>query len=520
MLARGNDMNEMKNKGRGSEGLFRRVWKDYESGVSYKSRINLYDTVENNENFFIGKQWEGVQSNGLPTPVFNFLKRVTLFTVSSISSSSLKINAAPISSASMLKVEDMLSEVLNAEFESIFERNGIMSMIREFVRNAAVDGDGAMHTYFEPDAEIGQKARGAIRTEIIENTRVFFGNPNDKSVQKQPYIIISARRMADEVRERARENGCPEWESVVPDSGDMSVSQNVEGDGRTTVLLRYRRDRKTGRILAYECTKDAEIRPEWDTGLSMYPISWLCWDYVQDCYHGQALITGLIPNQIFVNKLFAMAMISLMTTAYPKIVYDKTRVSKWDSRVGAAIGINGGDVNNVAKIIDPAAVSPQISQFINLAVDYTQTFLGATPSALGDVNPDNSSAILALQRASGVPLEITKQNLYQCIEELGRIYLDFMKSYYGLRYVKVSGGDGASEWAAFDFGRIGDMPMSLKLDVGASAYWSEIASLQTLDNLLRQGKIDAADYLERLPEGYISKKQELIERLKAGDVSD
>ena len=32
--------------------------------------------------------------------------------------------------------------------------------------------------------------------------------------------------------------------------------------------------------------------------------------YIQD-YHGQAQITGLIPNQMFVNKLFAMSQISL-----------------------------------------------------------------------------------------------------------------------------------------------------------------------------------------------------------------
>ena len=55
--------------------------------------------------------------------------------------------------------------------------------------------------------------------------------------------------------------------------------------------------------------------------------------------------------------------------------------------------------------------------------------------------------------------------------------------------------------------------MSLKLDVGASSYWSEIAAMQTMDNLLTQGKIDLVDYLERIPYGYISKKQELIYKL-------
>ncbi len=36
--------------------------------------------------------------------------------------------------------------------------------------------------------------------------------------------------------------------------------------------------------------------------------------------------------------------------------------------------------------------------------------------------------------------------------------------------------------------------MLLKLDVGASAYWSEIASSQTLDNLLAAGQISLEEY--------------------------
>jgi hypothetical protein len=60
-----------------------------------------------------------------------------------------------------------------------------------------------------------------------------------------------------------------------------------------------------------------------------------------------------------------------------------------------------------------------------------------------------------------------------------------------------------------------DVPMQLRLDVGASSYWSEIASTQTLDNLLMQDKIDILDYLERIPDGYISKRQELIDKYSA-----
>lgn len=66
----------------------------------------------------------------------------------------------------------------------------------------------------------------------------------------------------------------------------------------------------------------------------------------------------------------------------------------------------------------------------------------------------------------------------------------------------------------FDFGQLRQVPLSLKLDVGGSAYWSEIAQLQTLDNLLTAGHIDIIEYLKRLPNGYISDQEELIRTLE------
>jgi hypothetical protein len=42
-----------------------------------------------------------------------------------------------------------------------------------------------------------------------------------------------------------------------------------------------------------------------------------------------------------------------------------------------------------------------------------------------------------------------------------------------------------------------------------------MASMQTLDNLLMNKHITLKQYLERLPNGYISKKQELLDELTA-----
>ena len=499
------------------------VQAEYQKMLGYNTAVNLDETVRANENFFIGKQWEGVDAKGLPTPVYNFLKQVVLFSVANITTDNIKMQATPLACERTPEDVERVAEIVNKEFDRLFEFNRVPNLVREYMRNAAVDGDSCLFTFWDDTVDAGFGLRGGIRTEIVDNMRVGFGNTACRDPQKQPYILIERREMTKELRRAAQEAGNPRWNDIQPDTESHNTDSYKNSSERSTVLLRMWKERKTGTVWACEVSGRVMLREPWDMGLRLYPVTWINWDYIPDSYHGQALVTGLIPNQIFVNKLFAMSMISLMTSAFPRTVYDKTRIPKWNNAVGAAIGVNGGDVSGVAKIIDPAQISPQIAQFIQTSVDYTRQFLGATSAALGETRPDNTSAIIALQRAASIPSEITKQNLYKSIEDLGRIYLDFMAAYYGKRKVQVSMPDvGADilafagkdpedlETVLFDYGILNDMPMALKLDVGASSYWSEMASVQTLDNLLMQDKITIEEYLERIPDGYIPKRQELI----------
>lgn len=502
----------------------------------FNQQIGLYDTVHVNENFFIGNQWEGVESNGLPTPVFNFLKQVVLFQVATITSDNLTLQATPMPSASAFdsKRLEEIAEVISHQYAAIIERNRIVTKLREFLRNAAVDGDGCMYFHFDPTIENGQAVKGEIVAEIIENTRVHFGNPNCRDVQKQPYIIVSRRELVDDVRWRAeqlKEAGQCDMEdidSIQPDSEKWQNKYDSYTDDKVTVLTYLFRNRETGTIWGIESTEKGIIRKAWDTEYSLYPLIWINWDYIHDCYHGQSMITGLLPNQKFINKIFAMTGVSLLTQAFPKTVYDKTRIKHWDGGVGQSVGVNG-NVDNVAKTIEGAAVNPQIAQFMELCIAKTRSFLGASDVAMGDSRPDNTSAIIALQRAANTPMELTKQNLYQCVEDIGRIFMDIMSVDYGVRKVEMVQKLGTAGQPAplgmqipetpslvdFDFAVLKQVQMGVKQDVGASSYWSEIANMQTLDNLLMNKHINAVQYLERMPNGYIARKQELIAELKA-----
>lgn len=504
------------------------AWDFYEKGLIFNNQLNLDDTVKVNSNFVVGKQWEGVQANGLPTPQFNILKRVVGFIVASLTTDNIKVNGSPLANTlGTLELVDIV-RILNEELDALTEHNRIPTLARSLAYDAAVTGDGCIYTYWDPDVDVGNDVKGAIKSEIIENTRVIFGNPNDKAVQIQPYIQIASREIVRNAKIRAKNNGCSDWEQIKPDSEDTySMDSSKLTDDKVTVILTMWRDDETGEIWAYESTQSAEVKKPWSLGIKLYPICWLPWDAVRDSYHGQAMVTGLIPNQIFINKAWAMSMLSMMRTAWPKVIYDSSRVKRWDNRVGGAIGIPGGDVNSAAKILDPASISPQIYQFIQLAVDQTEQSLGATAVALGDTRPDNTSAILALQKAASTPSEMTKQRLYECIEDLFRIYVEFIGEYYGTRKLdmptppeirqqyEMLGQQAPDEMPAdFDFTIFKMIPMSLKLDVGASTYYSEIASMQTLDSLLQQGMITRVQYLERIPDAYIPARMSLVNEIK------
>src|SRR5699024_11107739 len=114
---------------------------------------------------------------------------------------------------------------------------------------------------------------------------------------------ISRRMLLDEVRDMAEENGVKETAAITPDTEIYENQYDSYTSDKVTVLTYFYRNKKTGTIWCCESTRNVMVRKPYDTDYQLYPLVWLNWDYIQDCYHGQALITGLIPNQNFVNKI-------------------------------------------------------------------------------------------------------------------------------------------------------------------------------------------------------------------------
>ena len=234
--------------------------------------------------------------------------------------------------------------------------------------------------------------------------------------------------------------------------------------------------------------------------------------------------------------MFALVMRHLQNLGFPKIIYNRDILPNYSNAVGEAIGIKGlppnMGVNSAVTTVRAADMSGQIIQAIDKAMEYTKECLGATDAQLGNVRAENTSALIALQNASAVPLENPRSNLYEWVEDIGRILLDMMGTYYGVRPLAVpaviNSTTGVSDTVGmpmlkevkivgvtdFDFSKLKHMWLRVKADVGASAYWSKLAMVQTLDNLKADGTLDIIQYLERMPSEFIPKKDELIADIK------
>ena len=609
------------------------AWKLYENGRDYNNRLipNQYNLVNTNTEFFIGNQWlnlpETPAMRGLHKPTFNILKRVASLFIASLTSSGTAIRVEPLAYYDGSNIADPNSDaaaIANAEIDNLFEKFKMEYRVRDALFDGAQVGDYCAHFYYDPDAKPYGGAfgayRGEIQMELVDGINVMFGNPNDRCVEKQPYIIIVGRDTVEHLKDEAAafkrnkdiyksgtankdakntsirpdnetewmpgvgghtelpadddtgkalyvllytkvskevdavdQYGNPVYEDVLDKDGNPDYEKDEAGNFVTDAMGAFVPKRKQAKTIdttvhVTKATRTDIIYEDVDTGLSRYPIAWGNWEKQKNQYHGRALITGLIPNQIFINSMFATAMRHLQLMAFPKTIYNADLVSKWSNQIGEAIGVHGlqpgQSVAQVATNLQPAEMSNQIFSLIDRAFSMTKECLGATDAQMGNVKPDNTSALMVLQTNAEVPLENIRSGLYEWVEDIGAILLDMMGTYYGTRPVIVdrefeepivptSGTPIIDPMTGmmqtqkvvrkvqeeFDFNQFKHLWLNLRVDVGATTYFSEIAMTQTLDNLRQDGTLDVIQYLERIPDKLIPKKQELIDELK-GRISE
>lgn len=488
------------------------IFAEYKNGVRYKQSIGLYDTVKRNQRFYVGNQWEGVNAPELDKPVFNILKRVCNMFVSTIVSDDIGALVRPFRADA---TTETAAKVLQGELDRAMEHAKIKTKNRDALKNACVDGDCCFYVYFDGKEKTGQTAMGMPQVDVIDNTNVYFANTASSDVQKQSYILIAQRRPIEEVRAEAIRNDiAPEAADALCADTDENALTPYESDGNVTVIIKFWREGET--IWCAKATESGFVQLPFDTHLTRYPLAYMSWERVKNSCHGQAAVTELIPNQIFINKCYAMGMDYVKKMAFPKLIYDGNKFPHgFSNRIGEAIKVAGNVNDAVTNAFKMPDMSNQVMELVEKTMTYTREYMGASDASLGTMRPDNATAIIALQKATTAPLELNRLAFYQFVEDYVRILIDIIVAYYGVRTVALTDEAGNAGLQSFDFALLRDLAYDLEVNIGASAYWSEVTQVQTADNLFNKGIItDAEVYLESIPETYVKNKQNILKSIR------
>lgn len=548
-----------------------RIFAEYEQGVAYKAglgRRGLYEQNIVNERFMVGDQWHGARcGSDRPLVRHNVIKRIGDYKMAVVASSPIAVNYSADGIPNTVDLKDRVQKVrdemvagsdpfvpqdegipgyeevnlvmsaLSDYFRVTAERVKLDDLKEQALRNAYVSGTGVLYTYWDETINTGLYAdeerkhpiKGDIACEVLDIENVYFGDPSCDDVQKQPYIILAQRRRVDEIKRIARANHRPQEEidSIRPDTNDNHQAGEYgkveQTDAQRTLLLTklYKewKDDGTYVVKAVQVCRGVTVRKPWDIGIRLYPVTAFRWERRRNCIYGESEITYLIPNQIAINRMITASVWAVMMMGMPMlIVNDDTIRQPITNEPGQIIKVSGGvnDVQMSMRFLNPPNFSPNFDKNIESLIANTLTQSGANESALGDVNPENTSAIIAVREAATLPIQTVKNRFYSFIEDIARIWAEFWVMQYGSRQLKIE-EHGSTWYLPFDGKRYRDLLISARVDVGASTLWSESQSIRTLDNLFGAKVIDVVQYLKRLPKGTIPDVNGLIREMQQAD---
>ena len=502
-----------------------KAWRQYEAGKAHKRRIGLYETVRRNEAFYRGDQWQMGEGANLPKPVFNIIKRVVDFLVCSIASADINIRFSdenfPFADAKTRGAITSLLETLNKNTEYRWDNSGMSSKSFRVLTDAALSGDGALYCYWDSDARGAGDYMGDMVTDVVDSTCIFPADVNLPDIQSQEYVIISGRRSVASLRREAIANGVPaeDADKIVGDdeyewrAGNLARYElEDEDEKKATFIIKFWRE--DGRVCFEKSTRYCILKRV-KTDCTLYPIAFFNWSPSKNSFHGTSPVTSLVHNQKFINRAYAMAMKHMTDTAFSKIIYDKTKIPEWSNEVGEAIGaLGGGNISDAVSVVPSGELQEGFLEFVNSAVSLTKELMGATDSALGNLEANNTSAILALQETSRTTLGVIRDAFYRCIEELADIWADMICAYYPADRLIPFCADGETGACTLNTDQLRSAMLKARVDVAQITRYSTVNAQNMLDKLLDGGHITPTEYIRRLPTGLLMDRQSLIEEIE------
>ena len=498
------------------------IWNLYEIGKEYNNMHGLYSEGRENYNFYNGNQWEGLKKplKSSDPIVLNIIKPIIKYKTNIVNQNAYSIVFNPNTYETLDELETLknVTKGLNQFVMRMWEKSQSGKKVKNIVRNSAINSEAIIH--FFSDGEI-------INSEEIDKNNIYYGNESESDIEKQPYILVTFRKPVEDVKTLARkykEEGKnkltnADINKIVPDQDTLEQQGNEymtqEISPMCLVVMKFKRNEK-GTINVSASTRLVDILEEQDTEAKRYPLAHFIWEEQKGYARGLSEVRGLKANQIEINKTATRRSISVATTAFPKIVYDKDRVANPESleQVGSKIelaNVRADDVTKIVNYLRPATMSPDAFNLQQDLINGTRELAGAGDNATGNIDPTQASgkAILAVQQASQMPINEQVDNYKYFLEDCANIIFDIIKTEYvdGLTlYTQEETINDLGQTETFETPfkvtqkDLEAIDINLKIDITPQSPYDRYAMEMSLENLLVRGMITLEEYTEALPE--------------------
>ncbi len=504
------------------------IWTLYEKGRNYHRRMGIYSDTDRNYRFYNGNQWEGAKIPGVEPVQKNFIKPIVKYKLAVIHDNLYAIifNSQNYQNAQFRQQAEKYCAVLNRYAANIWERDQMDFKGRRFTKDAAINDEGIFYVNWDEEKMFPVN-------EVIDKNDVYYGNENDDDIQSQPYILIRKRLPVANAVELALGAGMSEEKIpfIIADNDTFEQAGEAakeEVDDMVTIV--YKLYKLSGTVHFSIATRYAEIAEDVDLGIQLYPLAHMVWEERKGSARGEGEVRYLIPNQIEVNRTEMRRVLAVKLQAYPQKVVDVSKISNPQmlDTVGGTIRTNGNPVDDVHKVIGtipPAQMSPDVVKLQDDLINVTRDLAGAGDTATGQVNPESASgrAILAVQQASQAPMTEQKENFKHALEDLARIWLEYLTAYC------QTGIDMEEETTDPQTGKktvvmtrvsqsaLKQLQAAVKIDITPKSVYDRFAQEQTIENLLTSGLFtsqrvpELRAYAEALDDDAVAPKQKILD---------
>ncbi len=510
------------------------IWTLYEKGRNYHRRTGIYTDTDRNYRMYNGNQWEGAKLGDVEPVQKNFIKPIVKYKVSVIHDNLYGIvySSQNYENQSFRKNAERYCEMLNGYAARVWERDKMDFKGRRVTKDSAINDEGIIYVNFD-------KENMYPVNEIIKKNDIYYGNENDDDIQSQPYILIRKRMPVVNAIELALNEGISKEKTafIIGDTDTFEESgeaAKIELDNMVTVI--YKLYKLNGTVHFSIATRWVEICEDIDLGIKLYPVAHFNWEEKEGSARGEGEVRYLTPNQIEVNRTEVRRVLTVKYQAYPQKVVDVSKIANPQAlnTVGGTLRTNGQPVEDIHKIVGtlpPAQMSPDVVKLQEDLINVTRDLAGAGDTATGQVDPESASgrAILAVQQASQAPMTEQKESYKNLIEDLARIWLEYLIVYSenGVdmeeKVTDPNTGEETIQIVKVPQSALEQLQATVKIDITPKSVYDRFAQEQTIENLLMGGLFNAervselSVYAEILDDDSVAPKvkiQEAVDRIK------